>query len=132
MSATTPASIPGNPPSEVHLVRPDRVRIVQTPGVRNGKPRIDGHRITVADIAIGHERQGLTPDEIVDAFPTLTLSDIHAALAYYFENRDWIDADIRESEVQVDALRAGSPSILDKVRHRPAPHHAPDDSLPPR
>jgi hypothetical protein len=27
-------------------------RIVRTPGVRGGKPRISGHRITVADAAI--------------------------------------------------------------------------------
>jgi len=30
----------------------DRVRIVSTPGIRGGKPRIDGHRITVADFAV--------------------------------------------------------------------------------
>lgn len=42
----------------------DRVRIVSTPGICGGGPRIDGHRIEVEDIAIWHERMGMSPDEI--------------------------------------------------------------------
>ncbi len=74
----------------------DRVRIVSTPGMCGGRPRIDGHRITVEDVAIWHERMGMSPDEIVSSRPTITLSDVHAALAYYYENRERIDADIEE------------------------------------
>jgi uncharacterized protein (DUF433 family) len=88
---------------------------VATPDIRGGKPRIDGHRVTVADVAVWHERQGLSPDEIVDRHPGLTLSDVHAALAYDFENRDRIDADILEGERLVEQLRAGRPSILEKA-----------------
>ena len=108
---------------------PDRVRIVATPGVRGGKPRIDGHRVTVADVAVWHERQGLSPDEIVDAHPSLTLSDVHAALAYYFENRDRTNAEILEGERLAERLRADRPSILEKARRRAA--DAQDDPLPP-
>jgi len=74
----------------------DRVRIVATPGTCGGRPRIDGHRIKVEDVAIWHERMAMSPDEIVSAHPSLTLSEVHAALAYYYENRDQIDADILE------------------------------------
>ena len=35
-----------------------------TPGVAGGKPRITGHRITVQDIVLWHERLGKTVDEI--------------------------------------------------------------------
>jgi uncharacterized protein (DUF433 family) len=63
----------------------DRVRIVRTPGICGGRPRIDGHRITVEDVAIWHERMGMSPDEIVSGYPSITLSDVHAALAYYYE-----------------------------------------------
>jgi len=35
-----------------------------TQGVCGGKPRIAGHRIRVEDIAIWHERMGLSADEI--------------------------------------------------------------------
>src|SRR5271154_6723299 len=94
----------------------DRVRIVSTPGTCGGRSRIDGHRITVEDVAIWHERMGMSPDEIVSAYPSITLSDIHAALAYYFENRAAIDADIREGKEFVEQLRAGQPSIFEKRR----------------
>jgi uncharacterized protein (DUF433 family) len=115
-----------NPP-QGRQPAPDRVRIVSTPGTCGGRPRIDGHRITVGDVAVWHERMGMSPDEIVSAYPSITLSDVHAALAYYFENRIAIDADIREGKEFVDKLRAGQPSIFEKVRQRSAK----DDSLPP-
>jgi uncharacterized protein (DUF433 family) len=60
----------------------DRVRIMSTPGICGGRPRIDGHRIQVEDVAIWHERMGMSPDEIVLEYPTITLADVHAALAY--------------------------------------------------
>ena len=92
----------------------DRVRIVITPGTCGGRPRIDGHRITVEDVAIWHERMGMSPDEIVSAYPSITLSDVHAALAYYYENREIIDASIREGERFVAEMKAKAPSLLQK------------------
>jgi uncharacterized protein (DUF433 family) len=111
---------------------PDRVRIVSTPGTCGGKPRIDGHRITVEDVAIWHERMGMSPDEIVSAYPSLTLSDVHAALAYYFENREHVDADIRAGELFVAQVKAQAPPSLlqEKLRHRTS--HAANDPVPPR
>ena len=85
---------------------PDRVRIVSTPGTCGGRPRIDGHRVTVEDVVGWHERQGLSPDEIVSAHPGLTLADVYAALAYYFENRDQINADILAGEHFVQEMKA--------------------------
>jgi uncharacterized protein (DUF433 family) len=106
------------------------VRIVSTPGVRGGKPRIDGHRITVADVAVWHQRQGLSPDEIIDNHPSLTLSDVHAALAYYYENRQRIDADVLEGERLAERLGAGQPSLFEEARRRVAAGLT-DDLLPP-
>jgi uncharacterized protein (DUF433 family) len=110
----------------------DRVRIVSTPGTCGGRPRIDGHRITVEDVAIWHERTGMSPDEIVSAYPSLTLSDVHAALAYYFENRERIDADIVDGERFVQEMKAklGPGPLEDQLRRRTA--DAKDDTLPPR
>lgn len=76
----------------------DRARIVSTPGTCGGKPRIDGHRITVKHIVLDHQREGLSPDEIVSAYPSLTLSDVYAALAYYHDHRADIDADIKADD----------------------------------
>lgn len=110
----------------------DRVRIVSTPGTCGGRPRIDGHRITVGDVAIWHERMGMSPDEIVSAYPSITLSDVHAALAYYYEHRERIDADILEGERFAEAMRAKSaPSLLsEKLRKKNA--DASNDPAPPR
>src|SRR5438477_1461085 len=105
----------------------DRVRIVSTPGTCGGRPRIDGHRITVEDVAIWHERMGMSPDEIVSAYPSITLSDVHAALAYYFENRERIDADLRDGERFVEQMKAKAPPSLVQEKLRQRNGNAADD-----
>jgi uncharacterized protein (DUF433 family) len=85
--------------------------IVQTPTVAGGKPRVAGRRITVQQIAIWHERLGLTADAIADAYD-LTLGDVHAALAYYHDHRAEIDATIRDDEAFVAELRQRTASRL--------------------
>ena len=75
-----------------------------TPGICSGKPRIAGHRITVAHIAIWHERLGKCADEIAAEYD-LTLADVYAALAYYFDHREEIDQSIKEGEEFAEALR---------------------------
>jgi len=109
----------------------DRVRIVSTPGICGGRPRIDGHRIQVEDIAIWHERMGMRPADIVSEYPSITLADVHGALAYYYENREQIDADIEAAKKYAEEMRAkAGPSLLEqKLRSRTA--DATDDSLPP-
>ncbi len=52
-----------------------------TPGITGGKPRIAGHRITVLNIVVWHERIGKSADEIAAEYD-LTLADVYAALAY--------------------------------------------------
>ncbi|MBX9757484.1 MAG: DUF433 domain-containing protein [Beijerinckiaceae bacterium] len=109
----------------------DRVRIVSTPGICGGRPRVDGHRITVEDVAVWHERMGMSPDDIVSSHPTITLSDVHGALAYYYENRERIDADIEEGKAFVDEMRSkAEPSRLqDLLKARKA--NGPNDPLSP-
>ncbi len=82
-----------------------------TPGICSGKLRIAGHRITVAHIAIWHELLGKCADEIATEYD-LTLGDVYAALAYYFDHREEIDQSIQESEEFAKALRQKMPSRL--------------------
>ncbi|WP_417309135.1 DUF433 domain-containing protein [Devosia sp.] len=56
-------------------------RIVSTPGVLGGKPRIDGTRVGVAHI-LEALAAGDTAEEIVRDFPWLSHDDIRAALLY--------------------------------------------------
>lgn len=65
-------------------------RITKTPGVCGGRACIADHRVRVLDIVIWHEQQGLAPDEIVSQIPSITLADVHAALAYYYDHREEI------------------------------------------
>ena len=93
-------------------------RIKKDPGIQGGKACIAGHRIRVMDIVIWHEDLNLSPDGIVAAYPQLSLSDVHAALAYYFDNVDEILNDIRGNDELADQLRARFPSkIKEKLLH---------------
>jgi uncharacterized protein (DUF433 family) len=78
--------------------------IEMTPGTCGGKPRIAGTRIKVSLIATLSERNRMTPDEIVEAYPHLTLAQIHAALAYYWAHRDEIEEEIRREQQFVEDL----------------------------
>jgi len=89
-------------------------RITKTPGIQGGKACIAGHRIRVMDIVSWQEDLSMSPDEIVAAYPTLTLSDVHAALAYYFDNVEEIRNDIRHNEDVANQLRTKFPSKLEE------------------
>jgi uncharacterized protein (DUF433 family) len=82
-----------------------------TPGVAGGKPRIAGHRITVQNIVIWHERIGMDADEIATTYG-LELADVYAALAYYYDHRAEIDNAIRADESFIAELRKRTPSKL--------------------
>ena len=93
-------------------------RISKNAEICGGKACLAGHRIRVMDIIIWHEDLGMSPDEIVGAYPTLSLSDVHAALAYYFDNVEEIRNDIRHNDELADQLRALFPSRLrEKLLH---------------
>ena len=83
----------------------EKQHIVCTPGTCGGKPRIDGTRIRVQDVYVWHERMGKSPEEIITDFPHLTLADVYAALAYYFDNMEEIKRHIQEDEEFVAALK---------------------------
>ena len=83
-----------------------------TPGVCGGKPRIAGHRIKVQDIVIWHEKLGMSPDEIVSNYPTIDLSDVYAALAYYHDHFEDIRQHIQEDEKYVRELQTKTPSLI--------------------
>jgi len=83
-------------------------------GVAGGKARIAGHRITVRDIVIWHERLGKSVDEIASDYG-LTLADVHAALAYYFDHRADIDKDMADGQAFAESIRQVTPS---KLKHK--------------
>ncbi|HTA89804.1 MAG TPA: DUF433 domain-containing protein [Polyangiaceae bacterium] len=68
-------------------------------------PVVRGTRIRVSQIASETEHGGMTPDEVIEAHPHLSLADVHAALAFYFDNREsirreWDEARALSTELQ--------------------------------
>jgi uncharacterized protein (DUF433 family) len=95
----------------------ERIEIVE--GAGDSKARIAGSRIRVTDVAIWHEKMGMSPDEIVNEFPTITLADVHAALACYWDNRDKLEEELRQEHAYVeDARRRIANPLLEKLHRR--------------
>lgn len=69
--------------------------ITSNPDIAGGRPIIEGTRITVNCIA-GYYQIGLSVDEILDSLHHLTPSQVHSALAYYFDHLDEINLDLEE------------------------------------
>lgn len=100
--------------------------IESRPGVCGARPCIAGTRIRVLDIYVWYELHGRTPEQIVSDFPHLSLADVHAALAYYFDHREEIQQELRDDEATVACMKAErGPGILDRLRAKLAG----DDSI---
>lgn len=128
MESTTPTQ---SPSSEAPVVSPlERVHIVSTPDTCGGKPRIAGSRIQVKHLAIMHERQGMSPEDIVSEFPHLTLADVYAALAYYHDHREAMNAEIAADRAWYEEQKSTQPSRLQE-RLKTRKSDAPDDTFPP-
>ena len=88
-------------------------------GAAGPKARIAGSRIRVLDVAIWHEKPGLSADEIVEQHPHLTPADVYAALAHYWDHRQEIDAVIEAERALVEELRKRTPSpLMEKLRRQ--------------
>ena len=82
-----------------------------TDGVCGGRPRIAGRRIAVHDVVVWHEKMGQSPDQIASDYD-LTLAEIHAALTYYYDHREEIEAELEDEEVFVESQRLIYDSVL--------------------
>ena len=56
----------------------------------DGEIRLTGHRMGLYTL-IRRYREGRSPEQIAEEFPSLPLSLIYAVLAFYFENREHVD-----------------------------------------
>jgi uncharacterized protein (DUF433 family) len=91
--------------------------VVCTPGMLGGEPRIDGHRIRVRDVVAARDIDGLSPDDIIHrAFPSLTLAEVYAALAYFEDHRDEIDAFSRAEADFIERFRRENPHTVHDLR----------------
>lgn len=91
----------------------DSKYISVTPGVRGGRPCIEGTRISVMDIAT-LERMGVSPEEMRTYFSSrpLTLAEVHAALTYYHDHKNEIDACFMEDRLWDEGHEARQAAYL--------------------
>ena len=69
--------------------------IYRNPEVRGGMPCIVGTGLRVLDIVMAMQFGHRAPAQMANDYQ-VSLGKVHAALAYYYENKDAIDHDIRE------------------------------------
>jgi uncharacterized protein (DUF433 family) len=67
--------------------------------VRVGKSRVS------LDLVIEQYENGMTPEDLVRAYDTLALADVHAAIAYYLRHRDDVRAYLKRRVEEAEAMR---------------------------
>jgi len=69
----------------------------------NGTYRITGTRVSLDSVVYAF-LNGVSPESIVDSFPSLTLEQVYGAITYYLANQAAIDAYLRQGETEFVAL----------------------------
>ena len=90
----------------------------------HGRVRIANTRVTI-NVVIACYQHGDTPESIHEGFPTVSLADIYAVVAYYLNNQDELDAFLRkqdeEDEEYLRKMEAEHPEMFtlqNKLRQR--------------
>ena len=78
--------------------------------------RLKGHRIGIETLLFDYLEMGLSAEEIALRYPTLSLEQIHATLAYYWRNQAEIDAYLQaagehEERMMQEQARYPSPGV---------------------
>jgi uncharacterized protein (DUF433 family) len=85
----------------------------------NGAPVIAGTTMKVVELVMAQMAHGWSPEELHFQHPYLTLGQINAALAYYWDHKYELDTDItRRSQLVEDLRRAAGPSLLAQRIHQ--------------
>ncbi|MEX2237101.1 MAG: DUF433 domain-containing protein [Dehalococcoidia bacterium] len=77
-------------------VKTEHPHVVKTDGTAGGRARIAGTRLTV-EFIIGLLRVGDAPEDIVRAYPHVSLAQVHDAISYYYDHQVEIDREIENS-----------------------------------
>jgi uncharacterized protein (DUF433 family) len=67
---------------------------------------ISGTRVKVIEVALDKLAHGSSPEEIHFQYSHLSLSQIHAALAYYYDHQTELDEEIQKRWQEVNQLAA--------------------------
>ncbi len=78
--------------------------ITSNPKVRGGRPCIVGTGLRVTDVVIASTIHLQTPDQIAAGYG-ITLAQVYAAMAYYYEHQAELDEDIRQQLTAARTLK---------------------------
>lgn len=79
--------------------------------------RVTGSRVSMDSIIHGYH-EGWTPEQFVEQFPTLSLEQVHGAIAFYLRNRQMMDEYIERQNERCEQLRQESAEKNRELRER--------------
>jgi uncharacterized protein (DUF433 family) len=90
----------------------------------DGVVRVGGTRVTLDTIVVAFQ-QGAAAEEIAQQYPSVRLSDVYAAIAYYLRHRDEVNAYLEEGKQHSESLRQSLEAKCDRqgIRERLLANH---------
>jgi len=81
-------------------------------------PFIQGTSMKVVELVTSVQAYGWSPEELHFQYPHLSMSQIYSALAYYWEHKEEIDADVKRRFEYSEKLRkdAGESTLAKRLR----------------
>ncbi len=84
----------------------------------NGIPWIEGANTRIVELVAAAQAHGWNAEELTYQHPHLTLGQLHSALAYYWDHREEIEADLKRRTALVAEIRSevGEHPLVAKLR----------------
>jgi len=99
--------------TETPDIATEYAHVICTPGLLGGEPRLAGYRIRVRDVAAARDLGGHSPEVIAGSvFPSLTLAQVYAALAYFEDHKPELEAAARDEERRIAAFQSENPHLV--------------------
>lgn len=89
----------------------------------HGVIRVSGTRVTL-DSIVETYKQGSTPDELAESYPTVPLEDIYTVIGYYLRHWRAVKAYLREQDAEAEQIRlqieeiSPSTGLKERLRER--------------
>jgi uncharacterized protein (DUF433 family) len=89
----------------------------------HGVVKVSGTRVTL-DSVVETFKQGSTPDEIAESYPTVPLEDIYTIIGYYLRYWRAVEAYLREQDAEAEQVRlqieeiSPSAGLKERLRER--------------
>jgi uncharacterized protein (DUF433 family) len=81
---------------------------------QTGVFRVGSSRVTL-DTVIGAFRDGATAEEIAEQYPSISLADVYAVIAYYLAHAKEVDAYLKAREQRASEVREANERLFDPV-----------------